>query len=108
MSDFLVAYFHTQNEAASSANRLMTCGVPRNHVTLHADDRPAADNDDESEAIMAPDGTCAHVILAEGITLSVTLKDSLMINDVCSLLKESGAYLIDVTDHNVTQEYPDM
>ncbi|MBE1161511.1 hypothetical protein [Dyella acidiphila] len=45
---------------------------------------------------------------AGGITLTVTLKDPYLTNDACSVLKETGAALIDVTHHNVTQEYPDM
>jgi hypothetical protein len=108
MSDFLVAYFYTQMEAASSVERLLSCGVQSNQVTLHVMDRPEAGNDGTSDMIMVPDGTAAHAFLEEGITLNVTLKDSVMINDVCTVLKDTGAYLIDVTEHNVTQEYPDM
>jgi hypothetical protein len=110
MSDFLVAYFHTQSEAVESAEKLLACGILRKHVTLHVANRPEADNDDGSPQIPdpGPDGPPGATLWSEGITLSVILKDPVTITEVCSVLEETGAYLIDVTEQNVTQEYPDM
>lgn len=114
MSDFVVAYFHTQNDAVTSAKKLMTCGVQRSHVKMHVDRQKAEDQlasaHDEGAVpvFLEPEAAVGIATLAESVTLSVALPNAMMINDVCSMLKDTGAYLIDVTEHNATQEYPDM
>ncbi|GLQ51958.1 hypothetical protein ACFFJT_14235 [Dyella flava] len=125
MSDFLVAYFHTQREAVTSANKLLAYGVERDKVILHVPGEPATRLDNMKSA-PAADEALVHPHIAQpsydlrseepqeapqlstSTTLAVALRDHASINDVCSVLKETGAYLIDVTEKNVAQEYPDM
>jgi hypothetical protein len=125
MSDFLVAYFHTQLEAVTSAEQLLAYGVERDKVTIHVPGQPATGLDGVNAK--PPAGhKLAHADIAApsydlrseepqeapplsgSTTLAVALKDRISINDVCSVLKDTGAYLIDVTEKNVAQEYPDM
>jgi hypothetical protein len=138
MSEFLVAYFHTQLDAVTSARKLQTCGVQRERMTIHAprestnDDGPAS-LATEANAKGAPGKPPEHAHLPQGnafsdftdieqgdvepteipgldasTTLTITLNDRPPIDDVCTLLKDAGAYLIDVTERNVAQQYPDM
>jgi hypothetical protein len=125
MGDFLVAYFHTRLEAITSAKKLMAYGVQRDRVTIHVPEKPAKEAD-STHSSSSPDDNLKHrdaaetsydmiseepperPLLSGSSTLAVTLKDHASINDVCLVLKDAGAYLIDVTEHNVAQEYPDM
>jgi hypothetical protein len=133
MSEFLVAYFHTQLDAVTSARKLQTCGVQRERMTIHAprestnDDGPASSA--TADGVTRERGTASeHAPQGEeftdiergdiepteipgldaSTTLTITLNDRPPIDDVCALLKDAGAYLIDVTERNVAQQYPDM
>lgn len=126
MSDFLVAYFHTEVEANASAEKLLAHGIHQDQLTLYPErEANTSPIDDALSALssVAP-VTLAEIVnpipemisgpsaeappLAGSATLTVVLTDPVSVNDVCSVLKDSGAYLIDVTEKNVTQEYPDM
>jgi hypothetical protein len=112
VSDFLVAYFRTQLEAVTSARKLLACGVRRERVTLQIPNgqlqRADGNGGEYKSSLHQAQQPAEHSALARSIMLSVTLEDAVPMNEVCSVLKEQGAYLIDVTEHNVTQEYPDM
>lgn len=117
MSDYLVAYFHTQMEAVTSAKKLQAYGLQRERVTIHVPAGNDAEADPSTHAqldITEPSYTLRAEQppeappLSGSTTLAVALKDHNSINDVCSVLKDAGAYLIDVTEKNVAQEYPDM
>ncbi|MBE1161846.1 hypothetical protein [Dyella acidiphila] len=114
MGDFLVAYFHTQLEAITSANKLQAYGVQRERVTIHVPEQAEFDASASPQDVAAPsydlrtEEPPEAPPLSGSTTLAVALKDHNSINDVCSVLKDAGAYLIDVTEKNVAQEYPDM
>jgi hypothetical protein len=125
MSDFLVAYFHTQLEAVISAKKLLAFGLERDKVTIHVPGKPAmglegvhstTSSDHKSgqqdiaatSTILPAEESPEPPPLRGCTTLAVALKDRISINDVCSVLKDAGAYLIDVTEKNLAQEYPDM
>jgi hypothetical protein len=107
MSDFLVAYFHTQLDAVTSAKQLLAFGVQRERVTLRVEGHKTSENKPDATSGSSRE-VSGHADLAGSITLSVTLIDSMLINDICAALKGTGAYLIDVMEQNVTQEYPDL
>jgi hypothetical protein len=125
MGDFLLAYFHTQLEAVASAKKLVAYGVRRDRVSVHLQGDLSAEHGSANSASFSDSelpqgdlpGSSSGLISNEPLekqlfngssTLAVTLKDHASINDVCLVLKDAGAYLIDVTEHNAVQEYPDM
>jgi methyl coenzyme M reductase subunit D len=123
MSEFLVAYFYTQLDAVTSARKLLTCGVQRDRMTIHGPQEPdtvAASSAQTTKASHTRRSVAepAHALQGEepmdipglnaSTTLTVTLNDRPPIDDVCTVLKDAGAYLIDVTERNIAQQYPDM
>ena len=114
MGEFLVAYFHTQMEAVTSAKKLAAYGVQRDRVTIRVPGKLAMGIDRKSQTadaahdLRSEEPPVIPLPLNNSTTLAVALKDSASINDVCSVLKDAGAYLIDVTEKNLAQEYPDM
>jgi hypothetical protein len=136
MSEFLVAYFHTQRDAVTSARKLQTCGVQRERMAIHGPRESATDDglaraapavSVPSHALQAGAFTDVEPMPAEPVitepraiepaeipglaastTLTITLNDRPPIDDVCTVLKDAGAYLIDVTERNIARQYPDM
>ncbi|MBE1161521.1 hypothetical protein [Dyella acidiphila] len=111
MSDFLVAYFYTQTEAVMSAMKLMAYGVQRSHLKMHVENRatfecrPAAtyskgDSPVALEAAAMPNMDSS----TENVSLRVMLTNSVMMDNVCSMLRDTGAHHIDVVEHHVEQE----
>lgn len=125
MSDFLVAYFHTQSEAFASVKQLLAHGLRRERVSIRIPGKPAIALDG-TEAILSSseEFACsgneerprvgASAVPAEsappgaGTVVAVTLKGyAFIVVDVCLMLKDAGAYLIDVTEQNAIHEYSD-
>lgn len=107
MSDFLVAYFHTPLDAVTSARQLLAFGVQRDRVTLRVEGHKTLENEPNG-ASRSSSEAMGPADLTGSITLSVTLIDSILVNEVCAVLKGTGAYLIDVMEQNVAREYPDL
>lgn len=102
MSDFLVAHFHTQLDAVTSAKQLLAFGVQRERVTLRVEGHKTLENKPDATSGSSRE-VSGHADLAGSITPSVTLIDSMLINEMCAALKGTVAYLIDVMEH---ERYP--
>jgi hypothetical protein len=116
MSDFLVAYFHTQGEALASARSLLAYGLRSERVSIHIPGKPSTTLDDdvahrdieESSRDCMPNELIESAALGASTMLSVALRGyAFIVVDVCRMLKDAGAYLIDVTEQNAIQEYSD-
>jgi hypothetical protein len=116
MSDFLVAYFHTQGEALASARKLLAYGLRSERVSIRIPGRPSTTLDDDvahreiedASRDNTPDEPAQSASTDAGTMVSVALRGwAFIVVDVCLMLKEAGAYLIDVTEQNAIQEYSD-
>ena len=118
MSDFLVAYFHTQGEALASARKLLAYGLRSERVSIHVPGKPSTTLDDDvahrdiEESSRDFDCMSNELIdnaaLGASTMLSVALRGyAFIVVDVCRMLKDAGAYLIDVTEQNAIQECSD-
>lgn len=116
MSDFLVAYFHSQGEAFASARTLLARGLRSERLSIRIPGKPATTLDDDVAHRDIDDASRdnpsneqpENAVAGAGTTLSVALRGyAFIIVDVCLMLKEAGAYLIDVTEQNAIQDYSD-
>jgi hypothetical protein len=101
--DFLVAYFRTHSEAVNSAEKLLAHGLQRDRISIHVPGEEAT----ELESVGALSKIPPEWPFSGGSTiLSVVLKRHASVDDVCLVLKDAGAYLIDVTEQTTMPEYP--
>jgi hypothetical protein len=109
MSDVLVAYFHSQLEAVNAAKELLMHGIQRDDLKLHVADRAETKCHGRHLVVInaAADGSQVPVVRANGITLSVVVKDGTNGDDLRALLAVMGAYFMDVPTRNAAQASPD-